>query len=154
MIPKKYLKFTGLVLAVLLALAAACVTWIVFTVTNPASTSARAAVSAMERFYSIDHTRPITEWRAGVCSLATERGCRSVQAVEGYIDAYADQHDIQTTATVTPIRLVEFGLNRRVWLIEVAVDNAWQGAGSATGLVEVVYDGHRWLLNRLPEDKK
>jgi hypothetical protein len=61
------------------------------------------------------------------------------------------KHQIQTSCTVEPIRLISETNQNRVWQVHVSLEHPWAGldAASQDVDVEVAVVGGKWLMNRI-----
>jgi hypothetical protein len=113
---------------------------------------AQAAVNAVTAFYTLNYTAGIDLWVTHVCATTTEAGC---QAIKGYfapaVQDMMKKHQIQTSCTVEPIRLISDTDQNRVWQVHVSLDHPWSGlnASSQDVYVEVADVSGKWLMNRI-----
>ena len=66
------------------------------------------------------------------------------------------KHQIQTSCTVEPIRLISDTNQNRVWQVHVSLDHPWPGlnASSQDVYVEVAAVSGKWLMNRILFDQE
>ena len=116
------------------------------------SPDAQAAVNAVTAFYTLNYTAGINLWITHVCATATEAGCR---AIRGYfapaVQNMMKKHQIQTSCTAEPVRLVSETNQNRVWQVRFSLDHPWPGldAPSQDAYIEVSEAGGKWLMNRI-----
>jgi hypothetical protein len=113
---------------------------------------AQAAVNAVSSFYTLNYTAGIDLWATRVCATATDAGCR---AIRGYfapaVDAMMIKHQIQTSCTVMPVRLISEAKQNRVWQVRVSLDHPWPGLNTSSQdvYVEMANVNGKWLMNRI-----
>jgi hypothetical protein len=111
-----------------------------------------AAVNAVSAFYTLNYTAGIDLWVTRVCAAATDAGCRAIQ---GYfapaVQAMMEKHQIQTSCTVEPIRMISETDGNRIWQVHVSLDHPWSDldASSQNVYIEVADVGGKWLMNRI-----
>ncbi len=122
------------------------------TLAAGAAPDAQAAMDAVEAFYTLDYTEDPDLWATRVCIHTTDAGCR---AIRGFfapaVAAMALENHVQTTCSVTPIRLVSETGNTRIWEMAIALQNPWPGLVSPVqdAYVEVEKVNDTWLMNRI-----
>ena len=112
----------------------------------------QAAIDAATAFYTLDYTANPDLWATRVCALSTDAGCRAIYAFFApSIEALVQENKIQTSCTVTPIRLVSEDGSIRVWQLSTALTQPWAGLEKPVqdAFVEVENVSGVWLMNRI-----
>ena len=116
------------------------------------SPDAQAAIDAATAFYTLDYTANPDLWATRVCALATEAGCRAIQAFFApSVQAIVQEKKIQSGCTVVPVHLVSEKGHLRVWQVSVTIINPWPGLEDPKqdAFVEVENVNGLWLMNRI-----
>jgi hypothetical protein len=112
----------------------------------------QAAVDAVTAFYTLDYTANPDLWATRVCALATEAGCRAIQAFFApSVQAIVQEKKVQTGCIVIPVHLVSDKGHLRVWQVSVTIINPWPGLEDPKqdAFVEVENVNGLWLMNHI-----
>lgn len=166
-ISRKTLKTAFTLIVVVILLAALAAAWFLLLGANPGflerlngggsppdglTPDALAAAAGVSAFYTLDYTQPAEEWQADVCATLTPEGCQVFQFLYAPgMRRLVEERQVQTGCTAQRIRAVEEGEGRRVWLLEVTLENPWEGAPASDQVYAEVVQGtdSRWLMTHI-----
>ncbi len=116
------------------------------------SPDTQAAVDAVTAFYTLDYTANPDLWATRVCALATESGCRAIQAFFAHsVQTMVQENKVQTGCNAVPVRLVSDKGHLRIWQVSATIINPWSGLDDPEQdiFVEVENVNGLWLMNRI-----